>query len=188
MRNGEGRLSRCTRTVDRNRFLRTRHGTSSDNACDREGTQPRGTCTASDTRAVRRGCVTTLLGLVFSIACGCAAIPEVAHEPQFHNPFPQLHRVAVLPFFNQSNDPTLSQDRVALAYYNELQQIPGFEVMPVGVVKRKLSNIQQIGETDFQELGKLGLQPFWLRTHFPLKRRGRWRLLIATPNRGTSSW
>ena len=76
------------------------------------------------------------LWLAALLTSGCAAIPDIAHEPQIHNPFPQLARVAILPFFNQSKDPTLDQDRVALAYYNELQQIPGFEVMPIGVVKQ----------------------------------------------------
>lgn len=75
--------------------------------------------------------------LVLTLA-GCSALPQVAHEPRYHNPFPQLTRVAVLPFFNQSAEPTVDQDQVALAYYNELQQIPGFEVVPVGVTKQLL--------------------------------------------------
>jgi hypothetical protein len=79
-----------------------------------------------------------LLGL-----SGCSAFPEVVHEPQYHNPFPQLTRVAVLPFFNQSAEPTVDQDLVALAYYNELQQIPGFEVVPVGVTKQLVLAWQQ---------------------------------------------
>ena len=88
---------------------------------------------------------------------GCAAIPDVAHEPHCHNPFPQLTRVAVLPFFNQSGDPYLSQDRIALAYYNQLQQIPGFEVMPVGVVKQKLlaHGIEFHRATDYQAIARM---------------------------------
>lgn len=88
---------------------------------------------------------------------GCALVPHVAYEPRYHNPFPQLARVAVLPFFNQSGDPTLNQDQLAMAYYNELQQVPGFEVMPVGVVIRQLE-IHQVRldkETDFQQLARL---------------------------------
>ena len=73
---------------------------------------------------------------------GCSALPDVQHEPQFHNPFPQLHRVAVLPFVNQSQEPTLDTDRVTLAYYNELQKLPGFEVKPLGVVKAQLASMQ----------------------------------------------
>ena len=77
----------------------------------------------------------TLLGISL-LATGCSIFPDVVHEPQFHNPFPQLSRVAVLPFYNLSAEPTVDQDSIALAYYNELQLVPGFEVMPVGVAKR----------------------------------------------------
>ncbi|MHB0957530.1 MAG: hypothetical protein ACYC0X_25915 [Pirellulaceae bacterium] len=100
------------------------------------------------------------LTLMCLLSSGCAAIPEITHEPQVHNPFPQLHRVAILPFYNLSADPTVNQDDVALAYYNELQQIPGFEVMPPGVVKQWLmaSRIEIDGSTDFQLLArKLGV-------------------------------
>lgn len=70
---------------------------------------------------------------------GCALWPDRVVEAQFHNPFPQIYRVAVLPFFNQSAEPTVDGDAVAMAYYNELQAIPGFEVMPVGVTKQMLA-------------------------------------------------
>lgn len=95
--------------------------------------------------------------LCLLIHCGCTALPQRWHEPQFHNPFPQLHRVAVLPFFNQSNEPTLDGLAVATAYRNELQKIPGFEVMPVGVVDYVLraNQIQLDGATDFQQLARM---------------------------------
>ena len=73
---------------------------------------------------------------------GCSALPDITCQPRYHNPFPQLCRVAVLPFFNQSADPTVDQERVAMAYYNELQAIPGFEVVPVGVTKVRLEAIR----------------------------------------------
>ena len=50
-----------------------------------------------------------VLSLVCLVSGGCAAIPEISHQPQYHNPFPQLHRVAILPFFNLSAEPTVSQ-------------------------------------------------------------------------------
>ncbi|WP_231691189.1 hypothetical protein [Aureliella helgolandensis] len=75
-------------------------------------------------------------------ATGCSLFPDVRHKPQLLNPFPQIKRVAVLPFFNQSEDPTLSGERVALAYMNEVQAIRGFEVLPLGVVKSKLATYQ----------------------------------------------
>jgi hypothetical protein len=88
---------------------------------------------------------------------GCAVWPDRIVEPQFHNPFPQLHRVAVLPFYNQSAEPTLDGEVVALAYYIELQAIPGFEVMLVGVARQFLmaSGIEARGATDFQQLARM---------------------------------
>jgi hypothetical protein len=84
-------------------------------------------------------------------------VPQVRRQPQYHNPFPQLHRVAILPFYNLSANPYVNQDDVAEAYYVELQQIPGFEVMPPGVVKQVLT-LQQIeinSATDFQQLAQM---------------------------------
>lgn len=77
--------------------------------------------------------------LICAASTGCLALPDRILEPQFHNPFPQIYRVAVLPFFNQSAEPTVDGEAVAMAYYNELQMIPGFEVMPVGVARQMLA-------------------------------------------------
>ena len=102
-----------------------------------------------------------LLGVFVALCSGCAAIPEVSEQPRYHNPFPQMHRVAILPFFNLSSEPTVNGEEVALAYYNELQLIPGFEVMPVGVVKQQLmAQRLVINEgTNFQQLAKdLGVE------------------------------
>ena len=88
------------------------------------------------------------------------ALPDRIVEPQFHNPFPQIYRVAVLPFFNQSAEPTVDGDAVAMAYYNELQTIPGFEVMPVGVAKQMLAasiaatGTEPRGGAEFQRLAR----------------------------------
>jgi len=79
-----------------------------------------------------------LFGCLFST--GCSFLPEIYHEPTIHNPLPQLSKVAVAPFFNLSNDPTLDGRQVALAYYGELQAIPGFEVIPVNVVERAIQD------------------------------------------------
>jgi hypothetical protein len=77
-----------------------------------------------------------LAGMVLLGAPGCSLIfPDVSHEPLVHNPFPQLNRVAVAPFFNQSDEPTVDGRKFAMAYYAELQAIPGFEVVPLGVVE-----------------------------------------------------
>ena len=76
-----------------------------------------------------------LAGLSLS---GCSMLPEIAHQPTLHNPFPQLSKVAVAPFFNLSDEPTVDGRQYALAYFNELQLVPGFEVLPVGVVERAM--------------------------------------------------
>jgi len=73
---------------------------------------------------------------------GCKLVPELSHQPQVHNPFPQLSKVAVAPFFNLTTEPTLDGRRVALAYFNELQSVPGFEVVPVGVVETAMHEHQ----------------------------------------------
>ena len=92
-----------------------------------------------------------------ALLSGCAGIPDRHVLPEFHNPFPQLHRIAILPFFNQSTEPTVDGEAIALAYYNELQAIQGFEVMPIGVTKRYLeaSRLKPSTGSDFQELARL---------------------------------
>jgi len=108
-----------------------------------------------DRSAMRRFCAVILISLT-SCLLGCSLLPDVTHQPQYHNPFPQLSRVAVLPFFNQSAEPTVDADRIALAYYNELQAIRGFEVVPVGVTKTLLaaSGLTPRSEADFQKLAQ----------------------------------
>jgi hypothetical protein len=76
-------------------------------------------------------------------ATGCSMIiPEIAHQPVIHNPFPQLSKVAIVPFFNQSDEPTVDGREFALAYFAELQNVPGFEVVPVGVVEEAILDEQ----------------------------------------------
>jgi hypothetical protein len=83
-------------------------------------------------------CIVVLLG-----APGCSLIlPDVSHEPVIHNPFPQLNKIAVAPFFNQSDEKTVDGRRFALAYFAELQTVPGFEVVPLGVVEEAIIDNQ----------------------------------------------
>jgi len=95
--------------------------------------------------------------LVCLVSTGCSLLPELAHQPTVHNPFPQLSKVAIAPFFNLSNEPTLDGRRVALAYYNELQLVPGFEVVPVGVVETAMRqhNIALRGPAEARRLAQL---------------------------------
>jgi hypothetical protein len=78
-----------------------------------------------------------LFAFIAMLGSGCSLFPDIKHKPQYHNPFPQLTRIAILPFRNQSQEPTLSGARVTAAYHAELQAIPGFEVLPVGVVENQ---------------------------------------------------
>lgn len=96
-----------------------------------------------------------IVTLLFGCA-GCNLIPDVAYQPRYHNPFPQLHRVAILPFFNLSESPYVDGDKVALLYYEELQSIPGFEVLPIGVTREKLAAMGTVidEKTDFQKLAR----------------------------------
>ena len=101
----------------------------------------------------------SLAGYMLLHTCGCSAFPAVRHREKVHNPFPQLKQVAILPFYNQSNVPTVNGEEVALAYYAELQSVPGFEVLPVGVSRSlTLQYAQQHGEPttgeQFQQLAQ----------------------------------
>lgn len=65
-------------------------------------------------------------------------MPRVSRQPIVQNPFPQLSRVAVAPFFNLTTEPTVDGRQFGLAYYNGLQATQGFEVVPVGVVEEAM--------------------------------------------------
>ncbi len=79
-----------------------------------------------------------LLLLAAFASSGCSLLPEIAHQPTLHNPFPQLSTIAIVPFINLSEEATLDGRRFAEAYFNELQLVPGFEVIPVGVVEQAI--------------------------------------------------
>jgi len=99
-----------------------------------------------------------ITGILVLTGAGCSALPDISHQPQFHNPFPQLTRIAVLPFTNQSSDPTVDGRSAGEMYRNELQQIPGFQVMPMGVVEVKVRALQaqEFDESfDFQKLAQV---------------------------------
>ncbi len=104
---------------------------------------------------------TSMFRLFIAACClalsGCSLLPDVAHRPSLHNPFPQLSRVAVAPFFNLSDEPTLSGEDVAMAYYAELQTVPGFEVVPVGVVQTAMqaNGIELSGPAEARRLAQL---------------------------------
>jgi hypothetical protein len=83
--------------------------------------------------------ISALAAVLISCGGGCSLIvPTKALKPVIRNPFPQLRRVAVAPFFNQSDEPTVDGRQVALAYFAELQSTPGFEVVPLNVVEEAM--------------------------------------------------
>jgi hypothetical protein len=80
-----------------------------------------------------------LAGVCLLFSGGCVFFPEISRQPQVHNPFPQLSRVAVAPFFNHSAEPSVDGNHFALAYANELQATPGFMVVPVLRVAQEMA-------------------------------------------------
>ncbi len=98
----------------------------------------------------------TLL-LTMLLTGGCQFLPEIAHQPHVFNPFPQLSRVAVVPFFNMTDEPTLDGERVAWAYFTELQSVPGFEVVPVATVQEVIRRhgLQLAGVEEVRQLAQL---------------------------------
>ena len=64
---------------------------------------------------------------------GCAIV-----EVGMRNPVVGLETVAIAPFFNLSQERTVDGREFALDYYSELQKVPGFEVLPVGVAERAM--------------------------------------------------
>ena len=92
-------------------------------------------------------------------ALGCSFVPDKLQRDRLHNPFPQLKKVAIVPFFNQSSEPTLDTDLVTQQYYAALQAIPGFEVMPVGVsrmhyLQYSLQNGEPMSGAEFQKFAR----------------------------------
>ena len=61
------------------------------------------------------------------------------------NPVRGLRTVAVLPFFNQSDERSVNGRLLASHYASELQKTPGVEVIPVGVVE---TTMRQYGMDD----------------------------------------
>ena len=94
---------------------------------------------------------------LLALQCGCGLLPTVVHQPTFHNPFPQLSKVAIAPFFNLSAESGADGRQFALAYYNELQLVPGYEVVPVGVVETALKThkLSLASPADVRKLAQL---------------------------------
>ena len=78
-----------------------------------------------------------LMLLVAGALQGCAIV-----QVSVRNPVVGLEKVAIAPFFNLSSERTASGHDFAEAYYAELQKVPGFEVVPVGITERAIRENQ----------------------------------------------
>jgi hypothetical protein len=84
-----------------------------------------------------------LLTLSAVMLAGCQFVPRTARMAEIHNPFPQLHKVAVVEFINDTTDDSVVDGLgFALLYASELQAIPGFEVVPPDVVRNEMRNLR----------------------------------------------
>ena len=99
-----------------------------------------------------------LLSGLLSASTGChLVLPQTSHQPVIRNPFPQLSRVAIAPFFNHSDEPTLDTRDISMAYFSELQGFQGFEVVPVNVVEEAIimHRINLAGPGEARRLAKI---------------------------------
>jgi len=68
--------------------------------------------------------------LICLLMSGCVVVRMDAT-----NPMPEMSKIAIVPFFNQSAERAADGRRFAEAYFAELQKIPGYQVLPVGVAE-----------------------------------------------------
>lgn len=99
-----------------------------------------------------RRLISAALACLTLVMSGCAIV-----ELGVRNPVPGLETVAIVPFFNLSQDRTVDGREFALAYYSELQKVPGFEVLPVGVTERAIfeNQLDMTGPEDALTLAKI---------------------------------
>ncbi|MDA1163016.1 MAG: hypothetical protein O3B13_07940 [Planctomycetota bacterium] len=93
------------------------------------------------------------ISLLLPLAGSGCAIVEIG----MRNPIVGLETVAIAPFFNLSQERSVDGREFALAYYSELQKVPGFEVLPVGVTERAMveNGISLSGPEDAIRLAKI---------------------------------
>ena len=88
-------------------------------------------------------------------ATGCDVMPVRRFRPTLNNPFPQLSEVAVVPFINASNNSMVDGREFAELYSNQLQRIPGFNVIPVSTVEQAMKDLKMTYFTGPQDVRKL---------------------------------
>lgn len=85
-------------------------------------------------------------------------MPEKRLKPTLRNPFPQITEVAVVPFFDRTKSQNVDRSEFAQAYANELQKVPGFNVMSVQAVEDVMATagITKLENADdIRRLGRL---------------------------------
>ena len=80
--------------------------------------------------------ILTLLGLTLS---GCEIMPVTRYKPTLHNPFVgNMHSVAVLPFYNLTDNPRVDGREFARHFALETQRVPGFRVIANKIVEETM--------------------------------------------------
>jgi hypothetical protein len=85
--------------------------------------------------AVRAALLIVLLSFTTALP-GCVIV-----QTGVTNPIPGMTTVAVAPFVNLSAERVVDGRRFALAYHAELQKIPGYQVIPVGVTEQAMVDL-----------------------------------------------
>ena len=73
------------------------------------------------------------------------------------NPLPGMSKIAIVPFFNQSAERAADGRRFAEAYFAELQKVPGYQVLPIGVTETAITKhqLEMNGPNDVLKLADL---------------------------------
>ena len=94
--------------------------------------------------------------LILLVATGCEVLPQRKFKPTLHNPRMQLREVAVVPFLNRSGNSHADGEEVAQLYANQLQRIPGFNVMPLETVKQAMIDTRRTRFESVDDIRALG--------------------------------
>lgn len=78
-----------------------------------------------------------LIAISTCILSGC-----VVTEVGVTNPIPKMSRIAIVPFTNLSSEQVVDGRRISDLYFSELQKIPGFQVLPIGVTEAAIQDHQ----------------------------------------------
>ena len=98
-------------------------------------------CTASGWEyCMKSAPIFTLLLTLFGLGLtGCEVMPVTRYKPTLHNPFVgEMRSVAVVPFYNLTDNPRVDGREFANYFALELQRIPGFKVVANKLVEETM--------------------------------------------------